>query len=62
MVEPDGAAARLLEDDGWQLDAGRAHAGQGTRNGPLTGGPRGDFHGASPRKSTLGVRVAPSGR
>jgi hypothetical protein len=25
-------AARRLEDDGWLLDAGQAHAGQGTRN------------------------------
>jgi hypothetical protein len=25
-------AARRLEDDGWVLDAGQAHAGQGTRN------------------------------
>jgi hypothetical protein len=27
-----GRAARLLEDDGWVLDAGQAHPGQGTRN------------------------------
>jgi hypothetical protein len=32
MVAPDGQAARLLEDDGWRLDAGTAHRGQGTRN------------------------------
>jgi len=32
MVTPDGEAARLLERNGWLLDAGTAHAGQGTRN------------------------------
>jgi hypothetical protein len=32
MVADPGAAARRLEDDGWTLDAGHAHRGQGTRN------------------------------
>ncbi|MEA2255700.1 MAG: hypothetical protein QOG35_1745 [Solirubrobacteraceae bacterium] len=31
MSDP-GDAARRLEDDGWVLDAGQAHGGQGTRN------------------------------
>jgi Glyoxalase-like domain len=31
VTDPD-QAARRLEDDGWVLDAGRAHPGQGTRN------------------------------
>jgi hypothetical protein len=31
VSDPDGAARRL-EDDGWMLDAGQAHRGQGTRN------------------------------
>jgi hypothetical protein len=31
VTEPDHAARRL-EDDGWVLDAGQAHRGQGTRN------------------------------
>ena len=32
MVSDPGQAARRLEDDGWVLDAGQAHRGQGTRN------------------------------
>jgi Glyoxalase-like domain len=32
MVSDPGQAARRLEDDGWLLDAGQAHRGQGTRN------------------------------
>jgi hypothetical protein len=32
MVPPDGEAARRVEAAGWPLDAGSAHAGQGTRN------------------------------
>jgi hypothetical protein len=32
MVADPGQAARRLEDDGWVLDAGQAHGGQGTRN------------------------------
>jgi Glyoxalase-like domain len=32
MVTDPGHAARRLEDDGWVLDAGQAHRGQGTRN------------------------------
>ena len=32
MVADPGQAARRLEDDGWVLDAGQAHRGQGTRN------------------------------
>jgi hypothetical protein len=32
MVPPDGEWAARLADAGWSLDAGRAHAGQGTRN------------------------------
>ena len=32
MVTDPGQAARRLEDDGWVLDAGQAHPGQGTRN------------------------------
>ncbi len=32
MVTDPGEAARRLEDDGWVLDAGQAHRGQGTRN------------------------------
>lgn len=32
MVTGPGQAARRLEDDGWVLDAGQAHRGQGTRN------------------------------
>jgi hypothetical protein len=32
MVSHPGPAARRLEDDGWVLDAGQAHRGQGTRN------------------------------
>lgn len=32
MVSDPCEAARRLEDDGWVLDAGRAHRGQGTRN------------------------------
>jgi hypothetical protein len=32
MVAADGAAASRLEAAGWLLDAGTAHAGQGTRN------------------------------
>jgi catechol 2,3-dioxygenase-like lactoylglutathione lyase family enzyme len=31
VADPD-EAARRLEDDGWVLDAGQAHRGQGTRN------------------------------
>jgi hypothetical protein len=31
VTDPDDAARRL-EDDGWVLDAGQAHRGQGTRN------------------------------
>jgi hypothetical protein len=31
VTDPDHAARRL-EDDGWVLDAGQAHGGQGTRN------------------------------
>jgi hypothetical protein len=31
VTDPD-RAARRLEDDGWVLDAGQAHRGQGTRN------------------------------
>jgi glyoxalase-like protein len=31
VTDPDGAARRL-EADGWVLDAGQAHRGQGTRN------------------------------
>ncbi len=31
VADPDRAAQRL-EDDGWVLDAGQAHRGQGTRN------------------------------
>jgi len=31
MTDPDQAAQRL-EDDGWVLDGGQAHRGQGTRN------------------------------
>ena len=32
MVADPGQPARRLEDDGWVLDAGQAHRGQGTRN------------------------------
>ena len=32
MVTEPGRAARRLEDDGWVLDAGQVHHGQGTRN------------------------------
>lgn len=32
MVSDPMEAARRLEDDGWVLDAGQAHRGQGTRN------------------------------
>lgn len=32
MVSDPCEAARRLEDDGWVLDAGQAHRGQGTRN------------------------------
>jgi hypothetical protein len=32
MVSDPGQAARRLEDDGWVLDPGQAHRGQGTRN------------------------------
>jgi hypothetical protein len=32
MVTEPRQAARRLEDDGWVLDAGQAHRGQGTRN------------------------------
>ena len=32
MVADPAPAARQLEDDGWVLDAGQAHRGQGTRN------------------------------
>lgn len=32
MVADLAHAARRLEDDGWVLDAGQAHRGQGTRN------------------------------
>ena len=32
MVAEPARAARRLEDDGWVLDAGQAHPGQGTRN------------------------------
>jgi hypothetical protein len=32
MVSDPDRAARRLEDDGWVLDAGQAHRGQGTRN------------------------------
>jgi hypothetical protein len=32
MVTDPGQAARRLEDDGWVLDAGQTHRGQGTRN------------------------------
>ncbi len=32
MVTDPGQAARRLGDDGWVLDAGQAHPGQGTRN------------------------------
>jgi Glyoxalase-like domain len=32
LVSDPGDAARRLEDDGWVLDAGQAHPGQGTRN------------------------------
>jgi hypothetical protein len=32
MVSDPREAARRLEDDGWVLDAGQAHRGQGTRN------------------------------
>jgi hypothetical protein len=32
MVTAPGRAAERLEDDGWVLDAGQAHRGQGTRN------------------------------
>lgn len=32
IVSDPAAAARRLEDDGWVLDAGQAHRGQGTRN------------------------------
>ncbi|MEY2440674.1 MAG: hypothetical protein QOJ46_100 [bacterium] len=32
MVTEPEAAAQRLEEDGWVLDAGRAHRGQGTRN------------------------------
>jgi Glyoxalase-like domain len=32
MVADPARAARRLEDDGWVLDAGQAHRGQGTRN------------------------------
>jgi hypothetical protein len=32
MVEEPKRAARRLEEAGWALDEGRAHAGQGTRN------------------------------
>ena len=32
IVGDPGTAARRLEDDGWALDAGQAHRGQGTRN------------------------------
>jgi hypothetical protein len=32
MVADPVDAARRLEDDGWVLDAGQAHRGQGTRN------------------------------
>jgi hypothetical protein len=32
FVADPAAAARVLEDDGWVLDGGQRHAGQGTRN------------------------------
>ena len=32
LVTDPGQAAQRLEDDGWVLDAGQAHPGQGTRN------------------------------
>ena len=32
MVSDPDRAARRLEDDGWWLDAGQSHRGQGTRN------------------------------
>jgi Glyoxalase-like domain len=32
VVGDPGTAVRRLEDDGWALDAGQAHRGQGTRN------------------------------
>jgi len=32
MMTAPGPAVRRLEDDGWVLDAGQAHRGQGTRN------------------------------
>jgi hypothetical protein len=32
MLADPAEAARRLEDDGWVLDAGQAHRGQGTRN------------------------------
>jgi Glyoxalase-like domain len=32
IVADPGRAAQRLEDDGWVLDAGQAHRGQGTRN------------------------------
>src|SRR5262245_15349752 len=32
LVSDPDEAARRLEGDGWTLDAGRAHGGQGTRN------------------------------
>jgi Glyoxalase-like domain len=32
LVTDSDQAARRLEDDGWVLDAGRSHPGQGTRN------------------------------
>jgi Glyoxalase-like domain len=32
IVSDPAQAARRLEDDGWVLDAGQAHRGQGTRN------------------------------
>jgi hypothetical protein len=36
MVTDPGQAAWRLEDEGWVLDAGQAHRGQGTRNRRLT--------------------------
>ena len=32
MVSEPGQAARRLDEDGWMLDAGQTHHGQGTRN------------------------------
>ena len=32
MVADPAEAVRRLEDDGWVLDTGQAHGGQGTRN------------------------------